>query len=319
MNDGPARTPWGIEVTEMFRSESEARTINHPDYLTRLFTGGQHMHRDDKRNLQVKTVTVLHDDGSETPVQAVMTPGEPIEVRYEQLAEIIRRKSTRPYQAGLRHVSLIIRDRYDLMGDKREPYSVTKLMNAGVRKALLASPFHEVYWITVMEQEENSEQVYRPLRLLMLMEQFYLFGHGSDTWHPDDEEATPQDAVLLFEDYCRRADIDVRLWWTRDKLWVLHKGVAISLGEGTEIFDNCDYEVPEAEIRERAARDPELTDEQFEKAQAYITSNGFVCQYFEKAATPAGLRYPIMTAARLKLSERQGEDTTDQPVEWGQE
>lgn len=50
------------------------------------------------------------------------------------------------------------------MGDKLERYSVSTLMECGVREALLASPFYEVYWITVIE--ETDEQVYRPLRLL---------------------------------------------------------------------------------------------------------------------------------------------------------
>lgn len=128
------------------------------------------MHRADKITLQVETVIVHHEDGTQHSVPGVVTPGEPILIRYERLADVIRTKATRPYQSGLQHVSLIIRDRYDLMGDKLERYSVSTLMECGVREALLASSFHEVYWITVIE--ETAEQVYWPLRLLVILEQF---------------------------------------------------------------------------------------------------------------------------------------------------
>jgi hypothetical protein len=302
LTDGPTRQPWGVEVTEMFRSESEARAIHHPDYLTRLFKGGQHMHRDDKITLSVETVIVHHEDGTQQSMQSVVAPGEPIQIRYERLADVIRTKATRPYQSDLRHISLIIRDRYDLMGDKRERYWVSTLMECGVREALLASPFHEVYWITVIE--ETREQVCRPLRLLMMLEQCWLFGYGLDTWHPNPDDLTPQDAVLLFANCCTRSGIEVRLWFMHDKLWVLHKGVAIGLGEkGIEILHNHDYAVPDDQIRPRSAGDPLLTDEQFASASAYVNSNGFSAEYYDRVATPANLRYPTMTGVRLKLSE----------------
>ena len=292
----------------MFRSESEARAIHHPDYLTRLFKGERHMHRDDKITLSVETVVVHHEDGAQHSMQSVVAPGEPIRVRYERLADVIRTKATRPYQSDLRHVSLIIRDRYDLMGDKRERYCVSTLMECGVREELLASPFHEVYWITVIE--ETREQVYRPLRLLMMLEQFWLFGHGLDTWHPNHDDITPLDTVLLFVDYCTRSGIEVRLWFMHDKLWVLHKGVAISLDEkGIRILHNHDYAVPSDQIRQRSEDDLLLTDEQFAAASAYSNSNDFSTEYYDRAATSANLRYPTMTAVRLKLSKDNWDDS----------
>lgn len=302
LTDGSGRQPWGVEVTEMFRSESEARAIHHPDYLTRLFNGGQHMHRDDTITLRVETVIVHHNDGTQHSVQSIVTPDEPIRVRYERLADVIRTKATRPYQSGLRHVSLIIRDRYDLRGDKQKRYSVSTLMDCRVREALLASPFHEVYWITVIA--ETNEQVYRPLRLLMIFEQFWLFCHGLDTWHPNPDDLMPQDAVLLFAHYCTRSGIEVRLWFMRGKLWVLHKGVVIGLSEkGTEILDNREYVVPDDQTRQSSEGDPLLTDDQFASASAYFNNNGFSTEYYDRAATSANLRYPAVTAVRLKLLE----------------
>jgi hypothetical protein len=91
------------------------------------------MHRADKIMFQGETVIVHHVDGTQHPVPGVVTPGEPILIRYERLADVIRTKATRPYQSGLQHVRLIIRNRYDLMGDKLERYSVPTLMERGVR------------------------------------------------------------------------------------------------------------------------------------------------------------------------------------------
>lgn len=86
------------------------RERSTPDYVTRLFKGGQRMHRADKITLQVETVIVHHDDGTQHPVPRVVTPGEPILIRNEWLAAVVRTKATKPYQSGLQHVSLIIRD-----------------------------------------------------------------------------------------------------------------------------------------------------------------------------------------------------------------
>jgi hypothetical protein len=48
---------------------------------------------------------------------------------------------------------------------------VSTLVECGVREALLASPFREVYWITV--------------------------NHGLDTGHPNPDDLTPQDAHFI--------------------------------------------------------------------------------------------------------------------------
>ncbi len=50
--------PFGVEVTDLYQSESEARLAEHPDYISELLAGGDHMHRDDQETLKVSTVTI---------------------------------------------------------------------------------------------------------------------------------------------------------------------------------------------------------------------------------------------------------------------
>lgn len=291
---------FGVEVTELFRSESDARTVNHPDYLARLFGGGPHLHRDDQRALEVHQVAVLRPGESEQEIApGILTPGEPIVRRYERLADVIRRKSHDRYRAGLRHVSLIVRDRYDLMGDKRASYSISEILSAGVREALLASHLHDVYWITVTE---DHKQVYRPVRLLLMYEALFMFGRAIDECEPQREVSSSEELVLLFGNFCLRSGVDVRIWSARGKLWVLHRSVAVGFGDkGAEILDNRDYAIPADELRPLSEEDPTLTDDHFNALCEFLETKALGTEYYNEAETPANLRYP--TCVMVRLSE----------------
>jgi hypothetical protein len=280
--------------------------VNHPEYLERLFKGQPVMHKDDRSALRIEQASVRRPGETEPEfLDVVLTPEEPVRLRYQRLAAVIRRKSNVQYQPGLHHVNLIVRDRYDLMGDKRGPYSVGLFMNAGVRDALLDSPFHDVYWITVTE---DYKQVYRSLRMLLMFEQFYSFGHSLQTWHNTHESLEAEETVLLFADYCDRSGIDVDLWEMHGKPWVLHRAVAIGLDDnGAHLFDNRDDIIPDSQHRPRLASHPRLTDSQFAAASSYIRDADLSTEHYYDAAVPAQLAYPRCYAVRLKPPVEDGD------------
>ena len=49
---------FGVEVTEIFATEADARAANHPEYLAELFEGGRYKHSADKKLLPVVRVPV---------------------------------------------------------------------------------------------------------------------------------------------------------------------------------------------------------------------------------------------------------------------
>jgi len=267
------------------------------------------MHRDDKAALEVKMVLIRHEDGTQDRVPAVLTPEEPIQDRYERLANKIRHKATRPYRQNLRHLNLVIRDRCNTMGNKKERYSVSALMNSGVRDTLLAGPFREVYWITVIEG--TGEQVYRPLRLLMIFEYFWIFCHGLKSWHTAPENLTPQDVVILFVDYCNRLHMDVQLLVENGKMWALNEGIAVSIDEnGAQISDNRDFPHPGGQVQPRSTKLPELTDSQYASATEHFNATDFSTELYYTAEVPATLRHPAITAVKLR---RVGDGNAEPP------
>jgi hypothetical protein len=107
--------PFGVEITELYYSESEARLHNLPSYAHELFEGRPHRHRDDVELLQISRANVLSPEGivkaRDIPLLIREMPSP--SVYSEILSRIIsvKGKQYSAYKAGLRHVNLIIMDR----------------------------------------------------------------------------------------------------------------------------------------------------------------------------------------------------------------
>lgn len=176
-------TQFGVEVTDIYPSDTHARVTNRPDYMPRLFEGGRHMAREDKDILKVVRVQVTDQDGtvvaSDLPAVLNEVPSE--SARLAKLASAINTKSEKSsdYDADLSHVNLIIVDHFSPIEDGFAPYWVADILGGGVREALLGSPFREVF---VVGRDLTGAVFFRPLYLIMLMEQFSVLGHAIDAF-----------------------------------------------------------------------------------------------------------------------------------------
>ncbi|MBX3100768.1 MAG: hypothetical protein KF761_14470 [Salinibacterium sp.] len=165
---------FGVEVTELFPSESFARTYVDPEYLPQLFEGGRHRHRDDVSALNVVRVNVTEEDGTiriaELP--AVLSELPTDAEHFAAMADKVARKNYQAlgYASDLAHVNLVIRDHFSpTVGE----FSTREYMTPAMREALAASPFREVY---VISSTATGTPVYRALRQLLLLEDFFMFG-----------------------------------------------------------------------------------------------------------------------------------------------
>jgi hypothetical protein len=89
---------FGVEVTELFQTEANARLVHVPEYATRLFAGQPHMHKDDVSVLNVARVAIHDKDGNlkQSDVPAVIQETPPPVVHREAIAEAIRTKDAKP-------------------------------------------------------------------------------------------------------------------------------------------------------------------------------------------------------------------------------
>ena len=63
----------GVEVSEIFSSESDARLQKVEGYALDLLDGGEFLHKDDSRTLNVARVTIMNKDGvAKAEVMAIM-------------------------------------------------------------------------------------------------------------------------------------------------------------------------------------------------------------------------------------------------------
>jgi hypothetical protein len=179
--------PFGVEVTQLFPDQSHARLNLVDGYAARLFSGGDHLHRDDVEALQRVTVQVSDSDGNvkyeELPAILSERPG--LAVFRQALADTIRVKSSRNYEtAEFTHTNLIILDWFHLPFDG-EDYTSGHFFDDGVREALRECPFREVYLVvnsTHSSGEAHTTTKVRIVRLqqLLAMERVFATGHVID-------------------------------------------------------------------------------------------------------------------------------------------
>jgi hypothetical protein len=273
------------------------------------------MHRDDKSEFPVTSVVVERQDGTSQTLPAVVNQVKNAKLANNQrLADVIDRKSTRPYRSDIEYVDLVVRDRFDLMGYARETYSISAIMAGGIGAALLASPFREVYWITVLEGPVGN-QVYRPLRTLMMYEMFHLFMGGIASWMDDVDILTSKDISSLFCDFANKSGVDCSLWDDgADAEYAVHKGAAIRLGDrGTIMRDSRYPSPPAARLRRPGSNDHRLTSEEWVAADEFSSRHQLLCELYLDAEENAMLTYPAVTQARLLKIGELDDDTEKTP------
>lgn len=237
---------FGVEVTDLYQTESNARLINVPDYLPQLFAGGPHMHKDDIEVLQVGEFVIQDKDGNvkQDNVRGVFQQRPGRSSYMEKLANLIREKNAKHagYAPGLSHINLIIVDHFDRSDDDAREYNTVELIGGSVREALAESPFREVF---LVGYGPSGKFYYRPLRQLMLMEQFRLFAAAAEAFEQEGGlpvELQVEHVLPLFVREMQNFSFALTYGAENDKEWAFHQGYAVRLeGGGLLISDYADY------------------------------------------------------------------------------
>jgi hypothetical protein len=110
------------------------------------------MHKDDVSVLDVKKVTVTSPESVEkavnVPAIVRQLPGP--EEHASALAKVIERKNKRipDYKVGLRHVNLIVMDRFDRFWSTSSELRGEDLLIPALKSALFRTGFREMFFVT---------------------------------------------------------------------------------------------------------------------------------------------------------------------------
>lgn len=174
---------FGVEITELFPTQADARSQRIPSYLPDLLAGGEHMHREDVSELKVVTVQITDEHGGvkARDVPAVMQENPAPSLYRDKLRDTIVRKNERAagYDAGLSFTCLIIMDWFRHKSETDKMVSLNTILGEGGRSALQSSPFREIYLASI-DAERNL--VYRPLRMICLWESFYMAAAAAENF-----------------------------------------------------------------------------------------------------------------------------------------
>ncbi len=170
----PDDAPFGIEVTEVFPSQSNARLDRIPGYVGELLEGGGFRHKADRRELKVDKIQILSEGSVKfNDVPAVIQGLPPIKECAAMVAESIRSKEEKLSDAfnRLRHVNLIVRERVGLIAHRTPGEFYRTYYTDALRNAVFASSFREIYFVLRLSVGE----VFIPLKMVATIAQFFFF------------------------------------------------------------------------------------------------------------------------------------------------
>jgi hypothetical protein len=279
--------PFGVEITQLFVHESQARFNLIPGYAHRLWSGGSHLHKKDVKVLQSVAVEVKDKEGNvrHTDLPAVITESPDVAAFRSGLCEAIRGKAARGYDLDdFTHLNLVILDWFHLKFDASE-YLTDRFFDDDVRAALRTCPFREVFLViynTGHARDDHSDEPVRPdariipLQQLLAIERHYVTAHMIDK----ECDGTLRDVAELNRlaiDHVSRVQGYGEPVECEGRPFLRYRGTLIEVSEqGMQVRDSADYELldyPIIAIPDRM--DSEVEQRVTEEANANVFGCGF--------------------------------------------
>jgi hypothetical protein len=279
---------FGVEITEVYTADSNARLQNIEGYFEELISGEPHRHKDDIDELKVETVTLLDKDGN-VKAEGLTVIFQKMEQTHNLPALIaarIKEKNARAsdYATDLTHVNLVIHDRsQNLTANLGETYPVNRFLSGEVKQALDECVFNEVH---VVETDNDGVQVVRPLRALALVEAGYMFLQAlKDELGTETIEISDEDGHSLFIQACRRNGLmlDYVVHETQG-ICAYYGGLGIHFSEsGIAILDTSDFPPPSPSEIPQPTFDQETAAHLLDAHDDFVGSNSFSCAFGSRA------------------------------------
>lgn len=188
----------GIEVTELFFDESEARMKKNQDYLKDMIDNEKFMHKNDKEVFEVGEINIIDDeDRIKIKQQAVIRRAHNLKEYIEAFISRLKAKNDRheSYAIKAKQTSLIVFDHaHHLYSNEKNDFSKS-FLNSEVCNELTSTPFREVYFVTVVEE---TRWVYFPLKMMVYLKELYSFGDFIEKKRHVLKIESPEEQLRLF-------------------------------------------------------------------------------------------------------------------------
>lgn len=198
-------TVLGVEVTELWHNESDARLKNLEGYAFDLLDSGKYRHKDDKSNIKVDVVKYMPkgEEDKAKEINAIIHEMPGFKERVSLLEGAIKSKEDKAsaYMRTCPVVDLIIEDASSLFWFEKYENIFHPISGFVNRSSVINSPFREIFVIT---KTKENKKVYISLKLNLFAEDIAIFEKfvvDSEHFH-DSEEIARAFKVIL---YCLRS------------------------------------------------------------------------------------------------------------------
>ncbi len=183
--------------------------------------GGRHMHKEDRKNLRVVNIQRMDESGGfrDERIPGVVRHELSSPQRSQLMARVIEEKSAKfaSYDQSLSHSSLIIYDAFRAKVRYQEGYSMEDFSSYELRKAVGDSPFREIYLISSCE---SGEEIYRPLRQILVMEAAHAFAELINDRPELHASIDPADFIPLLVEVMSGTELEFELHQSGDGLGI---------------------------------------------------------------------------------------------------
>lgn len=198
---------FGVEITEFYYSESNARMRNISGYFQNIIHKKQYKHKDDILELEVKEVTIIPNDNkrSQQRAKGILRKLPNIEALVNKISRLVELKNKHfdKYIHGLNHVNLIINDCENIFTGLPEDMLHHWFFKDKLEKVLVDSKFREIFFITKLGPYDSSKPVCVPLKRLFLVGELFRFNF---IMNKEYSKESPKDAIagaLLFMEFLK--------------------------------------------------------------------------------------------------------------------
>ena len=146
------RVVLGVEVTQLWQHETDARLKNMSGYTDSLLDGGNFRHKDDPAHVSVERLQIF-SAGSNTPyaeveglIRTLPTPAQRTAMLSAKIAQKAAKMGT--YLSRCPVVDVIVEDASTLFWPMDLESLVQAISAGSERSSLLAAPFREIYLLT---------------------------------------------------------------------------------------------------------------------------------------------------------------------------
>ena len=165
----------GVEVTELFLHEGDARLKKVEGYALNLIDGGKVIHKHDRENIKVEKIKIQNKDGTLfKEVNGIFQEGIPYQKAIILLMATILNKKEKldQYLKACNNIDLIINDRSFMFWFDDYKTIFRAISYYADKKAIFDSGFREIFLVT---RRKDNKPIKIPIKLNLFAEDAFIF------------------------------------------------------------------------------------------------------------------------------------------------